>query len=50
MTVSTEKMENPLIKEEEKSGEQVRLPGPRIFQTVNFSITVIISVYYEEKG
>jgi dolichyl-phosphate beta-glucosyltransferase len=50
MTVSSEKMENSLIQEKEKSGEQVSfLPRPETFQTVNLSITIIIPAYNEEK-
>jgi dolichyl-phosphate beta-glucosyltransferase len=50
VTVSSEKMENSLIKEKTKSGEQVSLlPEPETFQTVDCSITVIIPVYNEEK-
>jgi glycosyltransferase involved in cell wall biosynthesis len=50
MTVSSEKMENSLFQEKEKSGEQVSfLPRPETFQSVNFSITIIIPAYNEEK-
>jgi glycosyltransferase involved in cell wall biosynthesis len=50
MTVSSEKMENRLIKENAKSGEQVSFPTtPETFQTLNYSISVIIPVHNEEK-
>jgi glycosyltransferase involved in cell wall biosynthesis len=50
MTVSSEKMENSLIQEKEKSEEKVSiLTRPETFQTVNLSITIIIPVHNEEK-
>jgi glycosyltransferase involved in cell wall biosynthesis len=43
-------MENSLIREKEKSAEQVSfLPGPETIQNLKFSITIIIPAYNEEK-